>query len=74
MTRKKLRLLALLAIGMLAWLLPASAWAGGWTKNLALTFDPSALYSINEAIAQIVITLQFSFWALFLHLYEPISL
>ncbi len=27
-----------------------------------------------EAIAQIVITLQFSFWALFLHLYEPISL
>ena len=28
----------------------------------------------KEAIAQIVITLQFSFWALFLHLYEPISL
>ena len=50
MTRKKLRLLALLAIGMLAWLLPASAWAGGWTKNLALTFDPSALYSINIKI------------------------
>ena len=35
---------------MLAWLLPASAWAGGWTKNLALTFDPSALYSINIKI------------------------
>lgn len=50
MTRKKLRLLALLAIGMLAWLLPASAWAGGWTKNLALTFNPSALYSINIKI------------------------
>lgn len=50
MTRKKLRLLALLAIGMLAWLLPASAWADGWTKNLALTFDPSALYSINIKI------------------------
>ena len=50
MTRKKLRLLALLAIGMLAWLLPASAWAGGWTKNLALTFDPSALHSINIKI------------------------
>ncbi len=50
MTRKKLRLLALLAIGMLAWLLPASAWAGGWTKNLALTFDPSGLYSINIKI------------------------
>ena len=50
MTRKKLRLLALLAIGMLAWLLPASAWAGGWTKNLALTFDPSVLYSINIKI------------------------
>lgn len=50
MTRKKLRLLALLAIGMLAWLLPASAWAGGWTKNLALTFDPSTLYSINIKI------------------------
>jgi len=50
MTRKNLRLLALLAIGMLAWLLPASAWAGGWTKNLALTFDPSTLYSINIKI------------------------
>ena len=50
MTRKKLRLLALLAIGMLAWLLPASAWAGGWTKDLALTFDPSGLYSINIKI------------------------
>lgn len=49
MTRKKLRLLALLAIGMLAWLLPASAWAG-WTKDLALTFDPSGLYSINIKI------------------------
>ena len=51
MTRKKsLRLLALLAIGMLAWLLPASAWAGAWIKNLALTFDPSGLYSINIKI------------------------
>ena len=50
MRKKSLRLLALLAIGMLAWLLPASAWAGGWTKNLALTFDPSALYSINIKI------------------------
>ena len=49
MTRKKLRLLALLAIGMLAWLLPASAWAG-FTKDLALTFDPSGLYSINIKI------------------------
>ncbi len=49
MTRKKLRLLALLAIGMLAWLLPASAWAG-FTKNLALTFNPSALYRINIKI------------------------
>ncbi|MFC2347814.1 MAG: hypothetical protein ACFNO7_02765 [Bacteroides sp.] len=28
----------------------------------------------NEAIAQIVVTLQFSFWALFLHLDEQISL
>ena len=34
---------------MLAWLLPASAWAD-WTKNLALTFDPSGLYSINIKI------------------------
>ena len=50
MTKKKLRLLALLAIGMLAWLLPASAWAGGFTKDLALTFDPSGLYNINIEI------------------------
>ncbi len=32
MTRKKLRLLALLAIGMLAWLLPSSVWAEGVVK------------------------------------------
>lgn len=50
MTRKKLRLLALLAIGMFVWLLPASAWAGGWTKNLALTFDPSVLNRIDIKI------------------------
>ena len=50
MRKKSLRLLALLAIGMLAWLLPASAWAGGWTKNLALTFDPSVLNRINIKI------------------------
>ena len=50
MTRKKLRLLALLAIGMFVWLLPASAWAGGWPKNLALTFDPSVLNRINIKI------------------------
>ena len=35
---------------MLVWLLPASAWAGGFTKDLALTFNPSALYSINIKI------------------------
>ena len=35
---------------MFVWLLPASAWAGGWTKNLALTFDPSVLYRINIKI------------------------
>ena len=32
------------------------------------------LLQLLEAIAQIVVTLQFSFWALFLHLNEQISL
>ena len=47
--RKICAYLVMLAIGMLAWLLPASAWAG-FTKDLALTFDPSGLYHINIKI------------------------
>ncbi|MFC2348472.1 MAG: hypothetical protein ACFNO7_06200 [Bacteroides sp.] len=38
-------------------------------------FDKIIIHEKNiEAIAQIVVTLQFSFWALFLHLDEQISL
>lgn len=40
MTRKKLRLLALLAIGMFVWLLPKGVWAEEWL--IKLTYEPTS--------------------------------
>ncbi len=45
MTRKKLRLLALLAIGMFVWLLPKSGWAEDWV--IKLSYDGFGSYYVR---------------------------